>query len=796
MPDHLPRTVSTRLAAIAVVFVLLAAACSGSDDDNGTPSPTEPASTADSGGEDAGDGSGDESTSLDPDAPSIAEADVRESVERLIITGLPAGTEVAVTPDGSDAVRATTDDNGALVFRGLEPGPHTLGVMGSPDTMEVTVLSREDSLPDSSFYGGQALVEGYQYIETRDGTLLAANVFLPPGDGPFVTVVEYSGYSPARPGSNFVDAVTNLGIEDPTALCNSTPIICNAPDQSGSLFAYANDFAVVAVNMRGTGCSGGSFGYFDVAQRVDGYDIIETVAAQSWVKNSQVGMVGLSWPGISQLFVAAEQPPGLAAIAPFSVFDDVARDVVAPGGVFNQGFAGSYSEDRDSANAAYGQGWEQALVDAGDTVCADNQLLRGQNADLVSPTESARYYPPGDADPLRVETFADQIEVPVLLAGAWQDGQISSGGLDLADEFDSSPFVKVIVSNGSHADPWALETIVVWKDFLDIYVGGEQRPIPPLIAGFFPTLLDDALFKTVAPLPARPLIEGTPDEQRAAFEAEPRITYFFERGGNADNPGAPIARHTHTSDEWLSANDETTTLFLGADGTLTDGEPVDVDGGTSFNLDPDLADITTLPGNTSPTTSVTFEALPPYEWLPEPDGSAAVFVSEPLSNDIVWLGDAAANLWIRSQTELADIAVTISEVRPDGSELYIQSGFLRAEMRAPGPDATPTNPDLQGLEADAAPLPIDEWTPISIPVQLTGHIFRTGSSVRVSFHTPGGDRPIWTFGIDPVPDGASIEIGHSIDHPSSITMQTDSTVSGYPADVPVCPGTRGQPCRS
>jgi predicted acyl esterase len=789
-----------RLVCIALVLAVVAAGCSDSDDDAAPSSTAAPGVTTEAtpGTNDtvSGESEGDGETPVDPDAPSIADASVRNGVERLIVTGLPAGTEVTAAPDGGDSVGGTTDGNGALVLRDLEPGDYTVAVVGSADTTSATAMSRENSLPPQAFYDGQVLEEGYQYIEMRDGTLLAANVFLPPGDGPYVTVIEYSGYSPAKPGGNFLEAVAGLGIDDPSVLCLSTPIVCNAPDQSGSIFAYANDFAVVAVNMRGTGCSGGSFGYFDVAQRLDGYDIVEAVAAQDWVKNNQVGMVGLSYPGISQLFVAAEQPPGLAAIAPFSVFDDVARDVVAPGGVFNQGFAGAYSASIDSATAPYGQGWEQERVDGGDTVCEQNQLLRGQNANLVESARASRYLEPELTDPLHVETFADRIEVPVLLAGAWQDAQISSGGLDLADEFVNSPFTKVIVSNGSHADPWALETLVVWKDFLDIYVGGEQRGVPPLIGGFFPTLLDDALFKTVAPLPERPLIEGTPEEQRQAFEAEPRVLYHFERGGNADNPGAPVARYTHGANEWLSANDETTTLFLGVDGALSTNEPTASDAGTSFNLDPNLADLTTLPGNTNPTTSVPFEALPPYEWLPEPDGSAAIFVSEPLADDFVWLGDAAANLWVRSDAELADLSVTVSEVRPDGSEMYIQSGFLRTELRTPGPDATTTDPDLRGMEADAAPLPVGEWVEASIPLPLTGHIFRAGSSVRVSFHSPGGDRPTWTFEIDPVPDGAAVEIGHSAEYPSSITMATDSTVTGYPADVPVCPGTRGQPCRA
>ena len=90
-------------------------------------------------------------------------------------------------------------------------------------------------------------------------------------------------------------------------------------------------FAVVDVNMRGTGCSGGAFDYFEPLQSLDGYDVIETVAHQPWVLHHRVGMIGISYGGISQLFVAATDPPDLAAIAPLSVIDNTATTLY-PGG--------------------------------------------------------------------------------------------------------------------------------------------------------------------------------------------------------------------------------------------------------------------------------------------------------------------------------------------------------------------------------------------------------------------------------------------------------------------------------
>ena len=107
--------------------------------------------------------------------------------------------------------------------------------------------------------------------------------------------------------------------------------------------------------MRGSGCSGGSYSYFDEPQVYDGYDVIEAVAAQPWVQDHRVGMAGVSYPGISQLFVAQTRPPHLAAITPFSVIDDSYRAVLYPGGILNTGFAVDWLSERMTENAFRGQ---------------------------------------------------------------------------------------------------------------------------------------------------------------------------------------------------------------------------------------------------------------------------------------------------------------------------------------------------------------------------------------------------------------------------------------------------------
>src|SRR5207237_10188679 len=86
-----------------------------------------------------------------------------------------------------------------------------------------------------------------------NGAAIPPPVF--PSNGPYPTLIEYSGY----------------GYADPSA-----------PQSGISAVANLMGFAVVDVNMRGTGCSGGAFDFFEPLQNLDGYDVIETVARQPW----------------------------------------------------------------------------------------------------------------------------------------------------------------------------------------------------------------------------------------------------------------------------------------------------------------------------------------------------------------------------------------------------------------------------------------------------------------------------------------------------------------------------------
>ena len=165
-------------------------------------------------------------------------------------------------------------------------------------------------------------------------------------------------------------------------------------------------FTVVDVNMRGTGCSGGAYNFFEPLQNLDGYDIVETVARQPWVKGNKVGMMGISYGGISQLFTAQHRPPSLAAISPLSVLDATATTLY-PGGLRNDGFAVNWAMERQNeARPAgpkedQGQRWAWQRIQSGDEVCKANQVLHPEAQDLLKTIRENAHLPAEGRGPAR-----------------------------------------------------------------------------------------------------------------------------------------------------------------------------------------------------------------------------------------------------------------------------------------------------------------------------------------------------------------------------------------------------------
>lgn len=699
-----------------------------------------------------------------------AELEAHGSVEELYVLGAPAGATAELLDRSGETVKTKkVDSAGAALFEQVSPG-RGYSVVATADgdrarSGKVRVLGPQDH-PPASFYERQTLQPGLNYIETRDGTTLAAMVRLPGPveDGPYPTVIEYSGYDPANPES---------------------------PEPS-TLLAGVLGYATVGVNVRGTGCSGGAFDIFEPLQALDGYDAVETVAAQPWVEFGEVGMVGISYPGIMQLFVAGTRPPHLAAISPLSVIDDIYRATLYPGGILNTGFATTWAEERQQDAEPAGQAWAETRIDNGDAVCRANQQLRGQNHDLGADIKANRYYTPGArADALTPYEFVDRINVPVFLAGAWQDEQTGGHFPNMLDRFSSAPLVRFTLTNGTHADSLGPAIITRLAEFLDLYVARRTPTIPDGIRGLAPVLYAALMGIGGVELPPDRFRGLDYQEARRRFEAERAVRVLFESGAGT-HPGSPVPRFEASFPSWPPPATDATAWYLGPDGQLTDRKPTARGGGDRYRSDPASRPETSLPGDS---VEAAWTALPPYEWEPIASGAALAYESASLDQDTVMAGSGSADLWLESSAPDTDVQVTLTEVRADGKETYVQSGWLRASHRAlDAGESTALRPRHTHRRVDAEPLPDGEVAKLRVELFPFAHAFRAGSKIRVIVSAPGGDRPRWRFGTLASDEPVTNTVARSAAHPSRIVLPVVAGVD-VPAGAPPCPGLRGQPCR-
>ena len=180
------------------------------------------------------------------------------------------------------------------------------------------------------------------------------------------------------------------------------------------------------------------------------------------------------------------------------------------------------------------------------------------------------------------------------------------------------------------------------------------------------------------------------------------------------------------------------------------------------------------------------------------------YVSAPLKANTTVIGAGAVHVWVRSSTPDVDLQATVSEVRPDGNETFVQNGWIRADERKLASSASSNNmldqkstllePIPSMRTADVQPMPKGRFVEIVIPLYYEGHVYRAGSRIRVTISAPNGTQPIWSFGQTEPAGTAKVSVAFSRSMPSSLILPVVPGVS-VPTALPPCPSLRNEPCR-
>jgi hypothetical protein len=730
------------------------------------------------------------------------------SAEQVYVTGLAPSAQMSlVTSGGKTLYTQHADSLGGLLFRNVPPGSgyrvrlYPNGAESGP----LTVQSTRPAPWDPGIYNQTIPDSGYTYLATRDGTQLAIDVHPPtspaglPGlpagfpvpNGPdyappYPTLIEYSGY----------------GYADPAGPTNGIAVLANLMG-----------FAVVDVNMRGTGCSGGAYDFFEQLQNLDGYDVIETIAHQPWVLGNKVGMMGISYGAISQLFTAQLDPPDLEAISPLSTIDATATTLY-PGGILNTGFAVDWAEQRQNealpAGPNGGQSWAYQRIQQGDQTCKQNQVLHGEATDLLAKIRANAHYIPEVADPLDPITFVNKIKVPTFMACQWEDEQTGGHCPDLAAHFTGTNQKWFTFTNGAHVDSLDPSTFNRWYDFLELFVA-HKAPIVNQAASRVaaPVIYQQAMgVNNPVLLPLDPIQTiPTYSAALAAYKDLPEIRVLFDNGAGkspigTSTPGDPYPAFEQSFSSFPIPGTTARQWYLQPASTLGELPPTS-SGVNSYTSNANALPPTDYSANTGGGGLWANASAWQWNWNQNPPDTSLSYVSAPLTTNTTVIGAGAVHLWVRSSTPDVDLQATVSEVRPDGKESFVQNGWLRASERKL--DHTQNNlldqkstllePVLSMRAADARPMPQGQFVEVVIPLYYEGHVYRAGSRMRVTIAAPNGTQPVWSFGQTEPPTGtATVSIAFSKNMPSGLILPVVPGVS-VPTGLPPCPSLRNEPCR-
>jgi uncharacterized protein len=572
------------------------------------------------------------------------------------------------------------------------------------------------SLSAGATTAAAATVQYQGYIPMADGTELAYTVAVPAGTGRFPVAMAYAGY------------------------CEGSSVTCN--DATNATALLDAGYAVLGVNIRGTGCSTGTFDAFTSQEWRDGAAAIEWAARQPW-SNGHVGMFGDSFPGITQLGVASLRPKHLDAVAPFQVTTDLYRDVAYPGGIANTGF-GAFWGGVDQPLASYEGGVERTDENA-DTGCAVSQATDLTNEGFHNIAVEGLQHPFDDRfwQAREPGAGAANIDVPVFGCLTWQDDEVSSRGSSYLNTLDPAR-TWVVASNGYHG-------------MCEI---SASRITNELVAFF------------------NHYVKG----QANGFEHTHHLQLWHETA--TDTAGNDAPGWITSFNSYASVPVRPFSLYFAPNGELATAPP---DG-------PAQPSRYAYPGPALGTEDGIVFGQHNLLWkAQEPPGASVDFTTPPLTRDTEFFGSGSANIWLSSTAPDTDLQITLTEVRPDGQEVYVARGWLRASQRAlDRTRSTALAPYQTDQEADARPLVPGQPTYMRVQLWPFDYVFRKGSSIRLWIDAPSGETGGWSFNFTKTP--AINSIYDDAQRPSAIVL---GHLQGgrAQAPAPACDTVLNHPCR-
>jgi hypothetical protein len=572
---------------------------------------------------------------------------------------------------------------------------------------------------------------GVQYVEVPGGIEIALQVFTPSNyiaGQTYPALVEVEGYG-------------------------------GAVSPSDSTFVNRADYVVVAVSLRGTGCSQGRLDLFSEQSSADVAWIIDNwIPEQGW-SNGDVGIYGHSYGGLTGFLVAAQNPDHLRAVAVSGLIDDFYRGILYPGGISNYGFPilwGAFLRPFSEHSSHSG-----ALMN--DPHCQENYLThQGSNAaptpEIVLDTYGSPF---ATEDSWAIQnallTHIDGIQVPIQLGQQYQDEQTGPRGAHvLWENIPTGVPKRITISTGRHNpnDPTGNK-----RDWLDCWMleDGDGQPVTDATSGAACSDVTD------------------PDKD---------VLLYFESRGH-------LRLAPYVASDWPLPETDWTRLYLNPDGTLSqdrgsDGEVSYVSTGNSRHVTLDV-------GNAVATGA----PLAPYGFTTGLPDTARYSIE--FDEDTALAGPLNLELYASITSADTDFWAEILDVGPNGDTTFVQRGLLRASanggfdtarsQRTGGGDIY--RPYYEYLEI--TPVIPGEVNRYEVEVFPLGHVWRAGHRLVLQLHAPPANDPISTYAYEPTTPSV-VTIHQDAEHPTSILLPVMPVLPSYREVTPACGAVNGEIC--
>ena len=538
------------------------------------------------------------------------------------------------------------------------------------------------------------------YLAMPDGCRLAVDVYLPPE-------------APSRvPGIViFTPYYRRFALRaDAPAATEASPGVARWRD----LFV-PRGYALVAVDVRGTGASFGTRDSFRSPRERDDYArVADWVVAQPW-SDGRIGATGISYVGAACDFLASSGNPAVRAIAPLSAVWDTYIDHYYPGGLLLNRLAQSYD----------------ALMVALDH---DRRDLLGEFAYFKDPNLAGPA--PVDEDPCgedrdaAVREHIANFRMPAFIT----EFRYHNDGLPYDREFTPASFSPCHYAHQIPSDV-AVLSVSGWMDGAGYQNGAIAR---------FLTLPNRNKHLLLGPWDHGARINVSPWRrgETPEFSLDGELLRFFDTylmelktGLSQEAPVHYFCMHGEAWRETAQWPPVTTTrrMFLTEDGALSmspgsgeDQLAVDFGFGTGTH---------TRYGRLAAHDTRAY-----YDDWQQREAALPCYRSEPFDTAVELAGHAVVTLNLAVSEPDAALHVYLSEEEPDGTVRYVTEGILRAlhrKLSAHPPNYRASWPYHSCDRGDAAPLV--PGRPEEIVIVLLPAAWRFGKGSRVRLAIAGAD---------------------------------------------------------